>query len=50
MTSMMRRYSDQDIIAASANSASIAQVLKILSLSLTGCNYKSMHLPRPRRE
>ena len=40
---MTRRYSDQDIVAAVATSASIAQVLKILSLSPTGCNYKATH-------
>ncbi len=40
---MKRRYSDAEIVAAVAKSASIAQVLKILSLSPTGCNYKAMH-------
>jgi hypothetical protein len=40
---MKRRYSDQDIRDAVGSSASIAQVLKILRLSPTGCNYKAMH-------
>jgi hypothetical protein len=38
-----RTYSDQDIIDAVRDSFSIRQVLRILRLSATGCNYKGMH-------
>jgi hypothetical protein len=38
-----RRYTDEDILAAVRASTSIAQVLKMLQLSPTGCNYKGMH-------
>jgi hypothetical protein len=40
---MARRYTDQDIIEAVRSGSSIAQVLKALHLSPTGCNYKAMH-------
>ena len=40
---MKRGYSDQDLAAAVARSTSIAQVLRFLKLSPTGCNYKAMH-------
>src|SRR5581483_1306425 len=40
---MRRRYSDLEIVEAVRSSSSIAKVLKILRLSPTGCNYKSMH-------
>jgi hypothetical protein len=39
----IRRYTDQDIVNAVRSSFSISQVLKILRLSPTGCNYKGMH-------
>jgi hypothetical protein len=39
-----RRYTDQDIATAVTSSFSIAQVLKLLGLSPTGGNYKSMDL------
>jgi hypothetical protein len=38
-----RRYTDQDIIEAVQSSFSIRQVLRILRLSPTGCNYKGMY-------
>jgi hypothetical protein len=38
-----RRYTDQDVIAAVRSSFSVAQVLKKLRLSPTGCNYKGMY-------
>src|SRR3954447_5936765 len=38
-----RRYTDQDIIEAVRCSSSVRQVLTILRLSPTGCNYKGMH-------
>ena len=38
-----RRCSDEDIVAAVRESFSIAQVLRMLGLSPTGCNYKGMH-------
>jgi 5-methylcytosine-specific restriction endonuclease McrA len=38
-----RRYTDQDIIEAVRASFSIRQVLRILRLSPTGCNYKGMY-------
>jgi hypothetical protein len=38
-----RRYTDQDIIEAARSSFSIAQVLRILHLSPTGCNYRGIH-------
>lgn len=40
---MKRGYSDQELAVAVARSASIAQVLRFLKLSPTGCNYKAMH-------
>src|SRR5437660_1374069 len=40
---MARRYTDQDIVAAVRVSFSIRQVLRILRLSPTGCNYKGMY-------
>jgi len=40
---MRRRYTDQHILDAVRSSYSIAQVLKSLRLSPTGCNYKAMH-------
>jgi hypothetical protein len=40
---MRKGYSDEDIIKAVRLSTSIAQVLKSLRLSPTGCNYKAMH-------
>lgn len=40
---MPRRYTDQDVIRAVQSSFSIAQVLKFLGLSPTGCNYQVMH-------
>src|SRR6266849_3050003 len=39
-----RRYTDQEIIEAVQSSFSIAQVLRILRLSPTGCNYKGMYV------
>jgi hypothetical protein len=39
---MARRYTDQALIVAVQTSHSIAQVLKALGLSPTGCNYKAM--------
>ena len=44
---MRRRYTDQNLMEAVQASVSIAQVLKILRLSPTGCNYKAMHEPFP---
>ena len=38
-----RRYTDEDIIDAVRSSSSIRQVLQILRLSPTGCNYKGMY-------
>jgi hypothetical protein len=38
-----RRYTDREIIEAVRSSFSIAQVLRILHLSPTGCNYKGMY-------
>jgi 5-methylcytosine-specific restriction endonuclease McrA len=38
-----RRYTDEALVAAVRSSFSVAQVLKILGLSPTGCNYKAMH-------
>jgi hypothetical protein len=38
-----RGYTDQDIIEAVRASFSIAQVLRLLRLSPTGCNYKGMY-------
>ncbi len=40
---MRRRHTDGDIVEAVRRSWSIAQVLKFLRLSPTGCNYKAMH-------
>ncbi len=40
---MARSYTDQDIIDAVRASFSIRQVLRMLRLSPTGCNYKGMH-------
>ena len=40
---MKRRYTDQQIIDAVRSSLSIAQVLKRLDLSPTGCNYVAAH-------
>lgn len=37
-----RRYTDRDIINAVQSSFSIAQVLRVLRLSPTGCNYKGI--------
>jgi hypothetical protein len=39
-----RRYTDEELIAAVKSSFSIRNVLKILRLSPTGCNYKAMHM------
>src|SRR5437868_3584845 len=39
----IRRYTDQEIIDAVRSSFSIAQVLRMLRLSPTGCNYKGMY-------
>jgi len=38
-----RRYTDEEIVEAVQSSFSIAQVLRCLRLSPTGCNYKGMY-------
>jgi hypothetical protein len=38
-----RRYTDVELMEAVQSSFSVAQVLKILGLSPTGCNYKAMY-------
>ena len=45
-----KRYTDENIIEAVRSSFSIAQVLKLLQLSPTGSNYKSMHMHFSRLE